>query len=119
MTDTEGNFEPGWNATIFFGTLGHNVSGSKSFIRLIPFLVLGDTMKAFRATGSFNIRRRGWQDFSIEIAAEDEKDAAHRILSNIGSHHRINRGNISIKEIIPISPGDVSDPIVKHLIGGT
>jgi len=86
---------------------------------LTAFLVLGDTMKAFRATGSFNIKKRGWQDFSIEVAAEDENDATQRVLSNFGSHHRVNRRNISIKEIVPLAPESVSDPVVKHLIGGT
>lgn len=119
MTDNEGNFEPGWNAIIFLCTLSHNVLRSKSFIRSTHFLVLGDTMRAFRVIGSFKISKRRWQDFNIEVAAEDESAATQKVLSDFGSHHRVNRRNIHIKEIAPLSPESVSNPIVKHLIGGT
>ncbi|MGD0056588.1 MAG: 50S ribosomal protein L18Ae [Methanomassiliicoccales archaeon] len=76
-------------------------------------------MKAFRVVGSFKIRKRLWQDFNVEIAAEDKDGATEKVLSNFGSHHRVNRRNISIKEISLLEAEDVSDPVVKHLIGGT
>jgi len=119
VTDNEGNFESGWNAMIFLGTLSHNVLRSKSFIRSTHFLVLGDTMRAFRVIGSFKISKRGWQDFNIEVAAEDESAVTQKVLSNFGSHHRVKRRNICIKEIAPLAPESVSNPIVKYLIGGT
>ena len=98
--------------------LKSNVFGGKSFIRLILFLVLGDTMKAFRAIGSFKISSRGWQKFNVEIAAEDEKAATERVMSNLGSHHRVGRRDIRMNEVTPISLESVTDPVVRHLIGG-
>lgn len=118
MTEIEGNFEPGWKTTILFSISRANVFGGKSFIRLILFLVLGDTMKAFRAIGSFKIGSRGWQKFNVEIAAEDEKAAEERVMSNLGSHHRVGRRNIKVNEITPIALESVTDPVVRHLIGG-
>ncbi|MBM4237595.1 MAG: 50S ribosomal protein LX [Euryarchaeota archaeon] len=76
-------------------------------------------MRAFRAVGAFRAGDRRWQKFSIEIAAEDEEDATQRVLSNLGSRHRVNRRNIEFKEIVPIEIGDISDPVVRYLAGGT
>lgn len=75
-------------------------------------------MKAFRAIGSFKISSRGWQKFNVEIAAEDEKAATERVMSNLGSHHRVCRRNIRVSEMTPISLESVTDPVVRHLIGG-
>lgn len=79
-------------------------------------------MQAFRAVGSFRISelnfRRDVQSFSVEIAAKDAEDAEHQVLSNIGSRHRISRKNITISEITPLKNEEVTDPVVKHLIGG-
>ncbi|QLH74894.1 MAG: 50S ribosomal protein LX [Methanomassiliicoccales archaeon] len=79
-------------------------------------------MKAFRATGSYIICKQNSmnsvQPFSIQIAAEDEADAAHRVISNIGSRHRVARKNIKITEIVPLKKEEVTDHVVQHLIGG-
>jgi ribosomal protein L20A (L18A) len=79
-------------------------------------------MQAYRAVGSYKFSsmnyRHETQDFKIEVAAMDEKDAVHQILSNIGSRHRIMRKNISISQMTALKNDEVTNLIVKHLIGG-
>lgn len=79
-------------------------------------------MKAYRATGSFTISKQNYmsreQPFKIEVAAVDEKDASHKVVSTIGSRHRATRKNITVTEIVALKNDEVSDPVVKHLVGG-
>jgi ribosomal protein L20A (L18A) len=79
-------------------------------------------MQAYRAVGSYKHSHMNYrsevQDFKIEIAAMDEKDAVHQIMSNIGSRHKIERKNITISEMVPLKKEEVTDLVVKHLIGG-
>ena len=79
-------------------------------------------MKAFRATGSFMISKQNYlrreQPFSIEIAAIDEADASHKIISTIGSRHNVTRRQVKVTEIVPLKNEDVTNLVVKHLIGG-
>jgi large subunit ribosomal protein LX len=79
-------------------------------------------MKAFRAVGTYLTSTEKYhkrdQPFSIEVAGKDEEDAKHTVYSNIGSRHRVIRSNINITEMKPLSKEEVTDPVVKHLIGG-
>lgn len=79
-------------------------------------------MKAFRATGTFTIFKQNYmnreQPFSFELAAKDEADAAHTVLSTIGSRHSIIRKNIHVTEIVPLKSGEITDLVVKHQLGG-
>ncbi|MCL2712576.1 MAG: 50S ribosomal protein L18Ae [Methanomassiliicoccaceae archaeon] len=73
-------------------------------------------MKGFRAKGSFkDIRNR--QDFTIEIAAESEDAAKEKILSNLGSRHKLKRWEITIDELVELAPADVTDHLVQYEIG--
>ncbi|NYT11595.1 MAG: 50S ribosomal protein LX [Methanomassiliicoccales archaeon] len=73
-------------------------------------------MKAFRVIGSFKIDKRKWQDFKLEVAAEDVEGATDKVLSTLGSRHRLNRKEIQIKDIVEISGEDISDLTVKYLV---
>jgi ribosomal protein L20A (L18A) len=79
-------------------------------------------MQGYRAVGSYTFSNMNYrhetQDFKIEVAANDEKEAIHQILSNIGSRHRIERKNITISQITALKNEEVTDLVVKHLIGG-
>ena len=79
-------------------------------------------MQGYRAVGSYEHSdmnyRAETQDFSIEVAAKDENDAVHQILSNIGSRHRIERKYITISTMTALKNEEVTDLVVKHLIGG-
>ena len=79
-------------------------------------------MQGYRAVGSYKHSNMNYraetQDFTIEVAAKDEKDVVHQVMSNIGSRHRIDRKNITSSQITPLKNEEVTDLVVKHLIGG-
>ena len=75
-------------------------------------------MKAYRATGEFKTGKFSWQKFNIEVAAENEAGVTEQIYSNMGSRHKLKRGQIKIVEIKPIQGEEITDHTVKHLIEG-
>ena len=56
--------------------------------------------------------------FNIEVAAKDEADAAHTVISTIGSRHSVTRKYVTVKEIVPLKADEITDPVVKRLVGG-
>jgi len=79
-------------------------------------------MKAFRAIGAFRIKqgeyRNDLQDFKVEVAAADEKSAKEKVISTFGSRHRLVRKDIIINELVMIKDEEITDPVVKHQVGG-
>jgi len=74
-------------------------------------------MKGFRAKGSFKDKRNR-QDFTVEVAAENADAAKERVLSNLGSRHKLKRWEITIDEIVELAPADITDRLVQHEVGG-
>ena len=68
-------------------------------------------MKAYRATGSFRSGKHP-QPFSVDIVAESEEGAKERILSTLGSRHRVSRRFVQIDALGPIDPSESSSPVV-------
>ena len=75
-------------------------------------------MRAFRASGSFRIAKARWQPFTVEVAADDEEGATHRVFSNLGSRHRLRRNYIKINELKEISGEEINDLVVQYLAEG-
>jgi large subunit ribosomal protein LX len=75
-------------------------------------------MKGFRVTGSFRISKGNWQKFTVEVAAQDEGGAEDRVLSNIGSRHRVNRNEVKITGVESVSNDEILDPVVKYQVEG-
>jgi len=75
-------------------------------------------MKAFKASGSFKMDKRRRQKFRIEIAAEDKDAAVEKVLSTLGSRHRLKRREIEIDELVEIPPEEITDPVVEYLVRG-
>ncbi|MDR0791626.1 MAG: 50S ribosomal protein L18a [Methanomassiliicoccaceae archaeon] len=73
-------------------------------------------MKGFRAKGSFKDKRNR-QDFTVEVAAETADAARERVLSNLGSRHKLKRWEISIDEMTELAPADITDRLVQHEVG--
>jgi large subunit ribosomal protein LX len=73
-------------------------------------------MKAFKVIGTFKVEKQRWQDFKIEVAAEDEEGATEKVLSSLGSRHRLNRKEIEILEILEIPGDEISDLVVKYMV---
>lgn len=71
--------------------------------------------KAFRISGKFRMGHIT-TPFSIETLGADEKAARDRVLSTIGSRHRVNRHQIWIEKVEPLTSEQVSDPVVEKKI---
>lgn len=69
-------------------------------------------MQAFQVTGSFKMGRQETR-FNIETADETEDDARERVVSTLGSRHRISRDLITIEGVEPIDEEEVEDPTVR------
>ena len=95
-----------------------NAQETKRFIRSISFEEAGIHMKAFRANGSFKTGKFTWQKYSIEIAAENEAGVTEKVLSDLGSRHKLKRTEIKIDEIKALKADEVVSPTVQYLSGG-
>ena len=60
-------------------------------------------MKAYRVVGKFP-NGKTIQPFLQDIMASDVDDAKHRLLSTLGSRHRVTRRSITIDSIEQIDP---------------
>jgi len=70
-------------------------------------------MQAYRVKGDAPFGRNR-QEFTIDVAAADESDAEHRILSILGSRHRAKRMHINIESISEIDPRTSKEPVVLN-----
>jgi large subunit ribosomal protein LX len=72
-------------------------------------------MKPFRVSGQFRMGHIV-TPFSTETVADDAAGAKDRVLSTIGSRHRVDRHHVTVKDVVELKPADVTDPaIVKRL----
>ena len=69
-------------------------------------------MKAYKVSGKF-MMGDAWQSFTKEVVGESERDVREIIYSRLGSKHRVKRAKIQISEMTEISPGELTDPIIK------
>src|SRR5438552_7805589 len=73
------------------------------------------SLKAYRVTGEF------WMGhvlspFTQETVAADATGAKDRVLSTIGSRHRVDRHHITVKDVVELKPDQVTDAtIAKRL----
>ncbi|MEE9237571.1 MAG: 50S ribosomal protein L18Ae [Thermoplasmata archaeon] len=72
-------------------------------------------MKAFRVTGEFLMAQKR-QKFTKEVAANDEGEAVERVLSLLGSKHRVKRRKIRIHNVSEVAPEDIIDPVVSYML---
>jgi len=73
-------------------------------------------MKAFRVVGSYADPRKR-QPFSIEVSAENEEAVREKVLSVLGSKHRLKRREIEINEVTELSSDQITNNVVKHEVG--
>lgn len=74
-------------------------------------------MNVFKVTGVFKKGKRS-QKFSKEIFIENKQKAEEYIMSLMGSKHRVKRREIQIESIDKISTDQVTDPVIRQMIGG-
>jgi large subunit ribosomal protein LX len=72
-------------------------------------------MKAFRVTGEFYMGDH-WQNFTKDMAGEDDAVVREKVYSRLGSKHRVKRAKIKISEVTEIPLEEVTDPITMYIL---
>ncbi len=72
-------------------------------------------MKAFRVTGKFYMGDH-WQNFTKDVAGEDDAAVKEKVYSRLGSKHRVKRAKIKISEVTEIPLDEVTDPITVYIL---
>ncbi|MFW9809026.1 MAG: 50S ribosomal protein L18Ae [Candidatus Thorarchaeota archaeon] len=72
--------------------------------------------KIWRATGEYKKKKRSFS-FTRELLAEKESHVREKILSELGSRHRVKRREIEIKEIKEIKPEEVQNLDLRKILG--
>jgi len=72
-------------------------------------------MKAYRVKGEF-LMKNVWQPFSKEVVGKSKKEAREKILSIMGSRHKVKRRFIKIESIEEIQKDEIEDPVVKYIL---
>jgi len=73
-------------------------------------------MKAYQIKGEFK-DIRSMQVFTVEVAAEDEAQAEEKVLSTLGSRHKLKRSMINIASISEMDVKDITDHTVQYQVG--
>ncbi|MFW9794421.1 MAG: 50S ribosomal protein L18Ae [Candidatus Thorarchaeota archaeon] len=72
--------------------------------------------KIWRASGAYRKNKRNFI-FSRELLAEKESHVREKILSELGSRHRVKRREIEIAEIKEIKPEEITDLDLRRILG--
>lgn len=72
-------------------------------------------MKVFRVTGTFRMGHIT-TPFSLEVVAADAKGAEDRVLSTLGSRHRVNRHQVALAKVEEVRPDQIQDPAVEKML---
>ena len=72
--------------------------------------------KIWRASGDYKKKKRKFT-FSRELLGEKEAHIREKILSELGSRHRVKRKEINITEIKEIKPEEVTDLDLRKILG--
>ncbi len=72
--------------------------------------------KIWRASGEYKKKRRKFV-FSRELLGEKEAHVRERILSELGSRHKVKRREITITEIKEIKPEEITDLDLRKYLG--
>ena len=72
--------------------------------------------KVWRAVGKYRKNKRTFT-FTKELIALKESHARERILSDLGSRHRVTRKNIEISKVIEIKPEEVVSLKLRNILG--
>ncbi len=72
--------------------------------------------KVWRAVGTYKKRGRTFR-FSKEMIFAKESHVKEKVMSELGSRHRVKRKDISITKVEEIRPEDVSSLELRKLLG--
>ncbi len=72
--------------------------------------------KIWRATGAYKKSKRRFT-FRREVLADKDAHVREKILSELGSRHRVKRKDIEITEIKEIKPEEVTNMELRKILG--
>jgi large subunit ribosomal protein LX len=72
--------------------------------------------KIWRATGAYKKNKRTFT-FRTELLGDKETHIREKILSELGSRHRVKRKDIEIAEIKEIKPEEVTNMDLRKILG--
>ncbi|MCD6481185.1 MAG: 50S ribosomal protein L18a [Thermoplasmata archaeon] len=72
-------------------------------------------MKAYRIKGSF-LMKDVWQPFAKEVIGNNEEEAKERLLSIMGSRHKVKRRMIKIEEVKELQKDEIEDAVIKYIL---
>ena len=72
--------------------------------------------KIWRASGAYRKKKRIFT-FSRELLADKESHVKEKILSELGSRHRVKRNDIDITEVKEIKPEEVTNLDLRKILG--
>ena len=74
------------------------------------------SMKIWRVAGKYTKKKRVFV-FGMEMMAEKENHVREKVMSELGSRHRVKRNSIEFSEITEIKPEDVTDLDLRKALG--
>ena len=83
----------------------------------MPSKVSKRTKIVFKVSGNYKKGKKSHK-FTKEVLGENKQGAQEYIYSIIGSKHRVKRREIQIEKVEEITINQVTDPIIKELVGG-
>ena len=72
--------------------------------------------KIWRVEGKYHKKKRVFV-FGIEMIADKEAHVREKILSELGSRHRVKRNTVEFTEIREIEPEEVTDLDIRKALG--
>ncbi|MFW9962415.1 MAG: 50S ribosomal protein L18Ae [Candidatus Sifarchaeia archaeon] len=72
--------------------------------------------KIWRVTGLYKKGKRKFR-FTKELLADKETHVRERILSEMGSRHRVKRKDVEISEVNEIKPEEITNLELRRLLG--
>jgi large subunit ribosomal protein LX len=74
------------------------------------------TKKVWRVKGHYYKKKRQFI-FGMELTADKEDHVREKILSELGSRHRVKRDRVTFTEVSQIKPEDVTDIDLRKALG--
>lgn len=74
-------------------------------------------VKIYRVRGQMFLHRLSeWRKFTIEVLATKPEHAVERVLSELGSRHKVKRKHIRINKVEEANEEEVKNALIKELI---
>lgn len=79
-------------------------------------------VKVFKVSGEMMLSHDSfpeWRKFTVYVRALREAHAIEKVLSDLGSRHKLRRAHIRIRSVEEVSPDEVNDVKIKALSQAT